>query len=263
MSTTAIAADQWVVLRGPLSAETITTAATALAEHRQLQCALEEGARTLRLTDPVTAHVLVTVRWKSLPPQAPRTLGFQIPPPAAVDILIDPAPGSGGSQLAGELHDALSARALPYTGSELDGIRAAMPLLERYSTEQPAFGNWALLFRDHYLEHSTGFVLAMERAGIPPEWIFALDKGDKTWNRDRVHATFTARGYRSDVLDNTAVNEPEAHRGELARVGADIDAFLDAAHAAGRQVLVVDDGGLLARGYGAAGAPARWTPRWS
>lgn len=255
MSTTAIAADQWVVLRGPISAETITTAATALAERRQLQCALDEGAGTLRLTDPVTSHVLVTVRWKSLPPQAPRTLGFQIPPPAAVDILIDPAPDSGGSQLAAELHDALSAHALPYTGSELDGIRAAMPLLERYSTEQPAFGNWALLFRDHYLEHSTGFVLAMERAGIPPEWIFALDKGDKTWNRDRVHATFTARGYRSDVLDNTAVNDPEAHRGELARVGADIDAFLDAAHAAGRRVLVVDDGGLLARGYGAVGAP--------
>ena len=26
--------------------------------------------------------------------------------------------------------------------------------------------------------YSTGFVLAMERAGIPPEWIFALDKGE-------------------------------------------------------------------------------------
>lgn len=254
MSTTAIAADQWVVLRGPISGETITAAATALAERHQLRCELEE-AGTLRLTEPVTSHVLVTVRWKSLPPQAPRTLGFQIPPPAAVDILIDPGPGSGGGSLAAELHDALSARALPYTSSELDGVRAAMPLLERYSTAQPAFDNWALLFRDHYLEHSTGFVLAMERAGIPSQWIFALDKGDKTWNRNRVHATFTARGYRSDVLDNTAVNDPDAHRVELARVGADIDAFLDAAHAAGRRVLVVDDGGLLARGYGAVGAP--------
>lgn len=57
MSTTARAADQWVVLRGPISAETITTAATALAERRQLQCALDEGAGTLRLTDPVTSHV--------------------------------------------------------------------------------------------------------------------------------------------------------------------------------------------------------------
>ena len=255
MSTTAIAGDQWVVLRGPISAETIATAAAVLAEARQLRCALDEGAGTLRLTDPATSHVLVTVRWKSLPPQAPRTLGFQMPPPAVVDILIDPGSGAAAGPLAAELHEALSARALPYTGSELDGIRAAMPLLERYSTPQPAFDNWALLFRDHYLEHSTGFVLAMERAGIPAQWIFALDKGDKTWNRDRVHATFRDRGYRSDVLDNTAVNDPDAHRGELARVSADIDAFLDAAHAAGRRVLVVDDGGLLARGYGAVGAP--------
>ncbi|MFI0220451.1 hypothetical protein [Streptomyces lydicus] len=112
-----------------------------------------------------------------------------------------------------------------------------------------------MLFRDHYLEHSTGFVLVMERAGLPAEWIFALDKGDRTWNRDRVHATFLARGYRSDVLDNSAVNDPADHLDDLARVSEKIDAFLDAAHAAGRGVLVVDDGGLLARGYGATTAP--------
>lgn len=184
MSTTAIAADQWVVLRGPISAETITTAATALAERHQLQCALDERAGTLRLTNPATSYVLVTVRWKSLPPQVPRTLGFQMPPPAAVDILIDPGSGSAEGSLAAELHDALSARALPYTGSELDAIRAAMPLLERYSTLQPAFDNWALLFRDHYLEHSTGFVLAMERAGIPlsgsSPWTRATRRGTGT-----------------------------------------------------------------------------------
>ncbi|WP_051967328.1 Rossmann-fold NAD(P)-binding domain-containing protein [Kitasatospora mediocidica] len=256
MSTTATAEDEWAVLSGPISGEAVTAAVTALATRHQLRC-VRESAGTLRLADPVTSHPLVTVRFRSLPPQAPRTLGFHLPPPAAVDILIDPGPGSGGRRLAAELRDTLAAHALPYTDGELDGIRAAMPLLERYSGAQPAFENWALIFRDHYLEHSTGFVLAMERAGIPAEWIFALDKGDRTWNRDRVHATFQARGYRSDVLDNTAVNDPAAHQGELARVGRDIDAFLDAARAAGRRVLVVDDGGLLARGYGALGAPRR------
>ncbi|MEJ8654785.1 hypothetical protein WKI65_43805 [Streptomyces sp. MS1.AVA.3] len=252
MSTTGLAEGDWVVLRGPISAEAVIAAATTLAARHQLRSE-HSTTGTVQLTGPDSSQPLVTVRWKTLPPQAPSTLGFQVPPPSAVDVLIDPSPGGG--RLAAELHDTLSAHALPYTGSELDGIRAAMPLLERYSTPQPAFDNWALLFRDHYLEHSTAFVLAMERAGIPPQWIFALDKGDKTWNRDRVHATFQDRGYRSDVLDNTAVNEPGAHRSELARVGADIDAFLDAAHTAGRRVLVVDDGGLLARGYGAAGAP--------
>ncbi|MFG2934154.1 S-adenosyl-L-homocysteine hydrolase [Streptomyces achromogenes] len=251
-TATAPAGDQWTVLRGPVTGETATATATALAARHHLACEHEDSGR-LRLTDPVTSHTLVTVRWMSLPPQAPRALGFQVPPSAAVDILIDPHPG--GHRLAAELHDALAARLLPYTGSELDGSRAAMPLLEHYRRPNPAFNNWALLFRDHYLEHSTGFVLAMERAGIPAEWIFTLDKGDRTWNRDRVHATFLAHGYRSDVLDNSAVNDPDAHQAQLARAGAEIDAFLDAAHAAGRRVLAVDDGGLLARGYGALGAP--------
>ncbi|MEV6936692.1 DUF317 domain-containing protein, partial [Streptomyces sp. NPDC051132] len=39
------------------------------------------------------------------------------------------------------------------------------------------------------------------------------------------------------------------------RAGNPQDAFLGAAHAAGRRVLVVDDGGLLAGGYGALGTP--------
>lgn len=254
MTVLPVAEGDWTVLRGPVGSDEVIATATAVAGRHQLQCD-QAGPGTIHLTNPDSGP-LVTVRWKTLPPQAPRTLGFQIPAPAAVDILIDPAPGAG--RLAAELHDALSARALPYTDSELDGIRAAMPLLERYSTTpQQAFDGWALLFRDHYLEHSTGFVLAMERAGIPAEWIFTLDKGDRTWNRQRVHATFLARGYRSDVLDNSAVNDPAAHHTDLARVQAEVDAFLDAAHTARRRVLVVDDGGLLARGYGAAGAPRR------
>ncbi|MFH0246101.1 hypothetical protein ACGRHY_27630 [Streptomyces sp. HK10] len=246
-------ASSWTVLRGPVTGETVAATAAAVAARHRLRCE-HPATDAVRLTDPRISRTVAEVRWKPLPPQAPRTLGFQIPAPEAVEILIDPAPDAG--RLAAELHDALAARTLPYTGSELESIRASMPLLQRYSAPQPAFdGGWALLFRDHYLEHSAGFLLAMERAGIPAQWIFALDKGDRTWNRERVHATFTARGYRSDVLDNSAVNAPAAHAADLARVGGGIDAFLDAARTAGRRVLVIDDGGLLARGYGAVGAP--------
>lgn len=46
------------------------------------------------------------------------------------------------------------------TDSELDAITATMPLTARYSVQDGAFDGWALLFRDHYLEHSVGFVLA-------------------------------------------------------------------------------------------------------
>ncbi|MGW1227568.1 hypothetical protein [Streptomyces sp. NPDC002530] len=81
MTTTAISADPWTVLRGPTSGEAVTAAARALAARHQLHCEHEEPG-TLRLATPGSSRTLVTVRFRSVPPQAPRTLGFQVPPPA-------------------------------------------------------------------------------------------------------------------------------------------------------------------------------------
>ncbi len=39
-----------------------------------------------------------------------------------------------------------------------------------------------------------------------------------------------------------------------------VDAFIDTAHAVSRKVLAIDDGGLLAQGYGSHEAPAASTP---
>jgi adenosylhomocysteinase len=201
---------------------------------------------------------LVTVRWQPLPPQPPGTLGFLPAPPPAVEILIDPVPGRG-EQLASELRELLAAAVLPYTPDELNGIQAAMPLLRRYSTPNPAaFEGWALIFRDHFLEHSVGFVLAMERAGVPPEWIYVLDKGDRTAGRDRVRATFAARGYRTGLLDNTAINAPENHAAALADTETAIDTFLDAAHAAGRRVGACWPAATASRTRGGGSMP-RWS----
>ncbi|MCX2968215.1 MULTISPECIES: hypothetical protein [Streptomyces] len=243
----------WAVLRGPLTDHQIHTIIRGLATAHQL-AADHLGDHAIRLADPARDGAAVTVRWKPLPTQPPRSLGFLADPPPTVEILIDPGPAG---QIAGELHERLTAAALPYTRGELDGIRDSMPLLHRYSTPTPAFDGWALIFRDHFLEHSVGFILAMERAGIPPEWIYTLDKGDRTAGRDRVRATFAARGYRTGALDNTAVNAPADHAAALADAEAAIEAFIEAAHNGGRRVLVVDDGGLIARGYGHATAPRR------
>lgn len=245
----------WAVLRGPITDDQIRTITSGLATTHQLT-ADHPGDRVVRLTDPARDGAAVTVRWKPLPPQPPHSLGFQVEPPPAVEILIDPRTGPV-ERIAGELHERLAAATLPYARAELDGIRDSMPLLRRYSTPNAAFDGWALIFRDHLLEHSVGLLLAMERAGIPPEWIYALDKGDRTYNRDRVRATFAARGYRTGLLDNTAINAPQAHAADLSDAETAIEAFIDAAHADGRRVLVVDDGGLLARGYGHASARRR------
>jgi S-adenosylhomocysteine hydrolase len=245
----------WTVLRGPLTDREIRTVTGDLATARQLNVD-HLGNRVIRLTDPARERVAVTVRWKPLPPQPPNTLCFLAEPPPTVEILIDRGTGAG-AQIAGELHERVAAAVLPYTCGELDGIRNSMPLLGRYSTLNPAFAGWALIFRDHLLEHSVGFVLAMERAGIPPGWIYALDKGDRTYNRDRVRATFAARGYRTGVLDNAAINAPHDNAAALGGAEREINVFIDNAHADGRRVLVVDDGGLLARGYGHTSARRR------
>lgn len=59
------------------------------------------------------------------------------------------------------------------------------------------------------------------------------------------------------MLDNTAINGPHTHAADLAQALAEVDAFIDAAYQAGRPVLVIDDGGLIAQGYGRPDAPRR------
>lgn len=153
-------------------------------------------------------------------------------------------------------HAALMDTEAPFTSDEIAAITASMPLLARYAEPDGSLDGWSLLFRDHYLEHSVGFVLAAERAGIPPEWIFTMAKGDQTRNRSRIHATFLARGYRSTVFDNAWIDaDPGAEPGQdiqAAEAAAEVDQFIAAARADGRRVLAIDDGGLIARGYGKA-----------
>jgi S-adenosylhomocysteine hydrolase/predicted dehydrogenase len=153
-------------------------------------------------------------------------------------------------------HAALLDTEAPYTDKEIAAIQANMPLLARYAEPDGSFDGWALLFRDHYVENSVGFVLGAEHAGIPPEWIFAMAKGDQTRNRGRIHATFLARGYQSTVFDNAWIDaDPGAHPGQdsqALQAAAEVDRFIAAARTEGRRVLAIDDGGLIARGYGKA-----------
>lgn len=41
----------------------------------------------------------------------------------------------------------------PFTDAELRAIRDSMPLTSLFAYPDGAFDGWALLFRDHYLEH--------------------------------------------------------------------------------------------------------------
>ncbi|MDG5806147.1 hypothetical protein P9869_26515 [Streptomyces ossamyceticus] len=199
----------------------------------------------------------VHVRSRPVADAAPDTLDAIDPPAGRTQVLLtaDARLSPAAEAVFERLVGALTLRGSCYTDAEIESIVRGMPLVDRYATEEPALRDWALIFRDHYVENSVGFLLGMERAGIDREWIFALNKGDRTLHRDRVHAWFLKRGYRSDTLDNSVINgsaDTEAKAYALA-VNERVDAFVRQAHAAGRRVLVVDDGGLLAQGYGADG----------
>ncbi|WP_051812500.1 NAD(P)-dependent oxidoreductase, partial [Kitasatospora sp. MBT63] len=195
----------------------------------------------------------------TLEPAAPerhRTLDPVVPEPALWRTAISTA-APADAELPAAVQEILAAvreRADRLTDAESAAVWAAMPLLRHFAGRGRRIDGWALVFRDHYVENSVGFLLAAERAGIPREWIYALAKGDRTSGRHRVHAWFRARGYRSAVLDNSVIDgtAPGQEVAAAQRVAADVDRFIAAAHRAGRRVLVIDDGGLLARGPGAA-----------
>ncbi|QJS13962.1 hypothetical protein HKX69_34450 [Streptomyces argyrophyllae] len=199
----------------------------------------------------------VQLRSRPVADAAPDTLDPVDPPAGRTQVLLTAAgPLSGRAEVVFDrLVDALTSRGRCYTDAEIDTVVRGMPLVARYADEEPAFRDWALIFRDHYVENSVGFLLGMERAGMDKEWIFALSKGDRTEHRDRVHAWFLHRGYRSDTLDNSVINgsADTAARAYALAVNERVDDFVRQAHGAGRKVLVIDDGGLLAQGYGADG----------
>lgn len=242
----------WTLLTGPLDPENTLALLTGLADRHGLHLARADGDAVHLAQN--SGEPVVSVSWRPAPPGPASTLGHQVPAQPRTQVLLTRDPGADAAATS-SFTAALEAALLPYSQAELDTITASMPLVRHFSTPDPALDGWALIFRDHYLEHSVGFVLGLHRSGIPAAWIFTLAKGDHIRNRHRIDATFRSLGFRSAVLDNAAINDPDAHRGALTPVLAELDAFIDAAHAAGRRVLVVDDGGLLASGYGAAAAP--------
>ncbi|WP_211591847.1 NAD-binding protein [Microbispora sp. H10836] len=246
-------APAWQVLHGPIHPADLQAEVTRFAASQGLTvAALDPHGLVLTFPD---GRGGVTLRWRRSTPERPDTLSHVLPAEPSLEILLDPHPG--GADVAQRLAGQLAPRLRRFSQAELDQIVASMPLLSRYAVPSPALEGWAVIFRDHYVENTLGFLLALERAGVPARWIYALAKGDRTHNRDRVHATLLARGCASGVLDNTAINAPDTHADELACALAEVDAFIDTAHAEGRRVLVVDDGGLLAQGYGHADAPRR------
>jgi adenosylhomocysteinase len=132
-----------------------------------------------------------------------------------------------------------------FSDEEADAIVRSMPLVAAFSTRRvyPAFERFALIYRDHFLEENLALLLAFERAGIDPRWIFALAKGDRTPQRDRMRRYLLRRGHQADVFDNAWFQDGDARAQERT---ASLEAFVADARRHGKHVVMIDDGGLLA-----------------
>jgi adenosylhomocysteinase len=185
------------------------------------------------------AHVAI-----DLGPVAPRSLLPADPVSRAFHATVvadDP-------EVADQLRDAIGRHDRCLSEEEQALVTAAMPILGWAARTHPIpAGRWRIVFRDHLVENALGFVRALLAAGVPPEDVMVLDKGDRTLNRVRIAGTLRAHGVDVRRLDNAAVDRTaspaEAERAvESARA---VDRFVAGAHASGQRVVMVDDGGLL------------------
>ncbi|GAA4236857.1 hypothetical protein FHR32_006109 [Streptosporangium album] len=114
------------------------------------------------------------MRWHPYAPERPDTLSHVLPEECS-EILLDV--WSGGEEAAGDLQAWLHARMRCYDSAELAQITASMPLLARHATPDGHLARWAVIFRDHYVENSLAFLMALQEAGVPPQWIYVPGEG--------------------------------------------------------------------------------------
>lgn len=239
-------AEPWKVIRGPLTPTDIDHLVRKVAARHQLHPTRTREGMHLSAAEHASGPLLF-VAWRPHIPAEPDTLTHTVPSDQ-VEIHLHHRPGA--AEVAADLTQALGRAAAAFSPAERDGIRACMPLLERFTPGSGHLADWAVIVRDHYVENTLGFISALTDAGIPARWVYALDKGDTTLRAHRIHATLEQMGCISGVLDNTAINAPRTRADDLVAARRELDAFIDAAHTDGRKVMVIDDGGLIAQGYG-------------
>ena len=132
-----------------------------------------------------------------------------------------------------------------YTKDEVLSICQGFPLLTQIAAQLDlAEQDIALVFRDHFLEDNLSFLISCRNAGINPRWIFALSKGDRTSQRDRIASYLKSLHFNVGVFDNAAFESPSFDENTSAVYGL-LEQFVLQAKAAGKRVILIDDGALM------------------
>lgn len=136
-----------------------------------------------------------------------------------------------------------------FAAEEQQQVLQAMPVLGWAAASFPLRSDrLRVVFRDHLVENSLGFISALLDAGVSPSDVIVLDKGDATLNRDRVAATLGSLGVEVRRLDNAAVGPTDdaAEKARAEETARYVDRFIAGGHARRQRVILIDDGGLLA-----------------
>ena len=156
----------WQVIRGPLPPSELREALTQIAGEHGLRVH-QPGQQSLVLADG-SGRTVATVRWRPCEPSRADTMSHLAVPEPHLEILIDPAPAAGHGHRPGD-HPARGPRAPVQprrAGADHRRHAADRTVLRPAPRLCPG---WALIFRDHYVENTLGFLLGARRAGIPAE----------------------------------------------------------------------------------------------
>ncbi|MFB4356831.1 hypothetical protein RBJ15_11400 [Pantoea sp. BS_4] len=243
--------NNWCVLGGPVNEDSLISKLESLAVEFNLSLT-NRSERLVSLYRGDNKSDCLFIHWSKGNPQPSSSQSFLTEPQSYLEILI--THNSGLNEIPDsyfEFINELNIFLNQHSNAELKRINESMPILNKLSSElHPQSANWAVIFRDHFLEHSLGFILSLLRIGIDPKWIYAFDKGDKTINRHRITSTFKSLGIKTALFDNTTIDAPHTHYELLNNARDEIDSFISAAHSNSLKVLVIDDGGIIACGYG-------------
>ena len=184
------------------------------------------------------------------PDRSCSVFGVAPPPMSRADVLVRRGQVIGSPtvrQVLVELENFFDGVENILSDGEAEFVLRSMPLLELIApadSPDPVLSQFALIWRDHFLEENIALLRAFERAGIPPSWIYVLSKGDQTAKCDRIAAYFRRRGYHTDLFDSN-YPDPIIEQSETQRIRGTLETFVAEARKNGRNIMAIDDGGLL------------------
>lgn len=176
-------------------------------------------------------------------------LGIPAIPIAGCDIVMLGYNTEGRSRKVAHqtIMEAVVRAAAAFSRAELEAVDAAMPILGSFAQSyRGTLSDYAIIWRDHFLEENIPLLRAFVSSGVPAQWVFALDKGDQTEKRARICAHFERSGYSVDLFDNRYV-DPAVEARETSRIRERIVDFVGLAQRSGKQVLLIDDGALVVK----------------